>query len=197
MFIMDEIRENTAGAIMTPEFVRLREGTRVRRGHSRCARLGAGQRRAVHALHHRPGGAAQGHAGDAHAAGRAGRRGRGGADGHGLHRRGHGCRPAGGGALGAQIRPHQPARDRPGGAAGGRHRRQQHRGRHRGRGHGGLRAHGRAGTQRGRLRGLQRLDAGMAPAAVAADPHGLGGVVRPNSYSITKNFCCSRHWAAW
>ena len=24
MFIMDEIRENTAGAIMTPEFVRLR-----------------------------------------------------------------------------------------------------------------------------------------------------------------------------
>ena len=29
MFIMDEIRENTAGAIMTPEFVRLREGTRV------------------------------------------------------------------------------------------------------------------------------------------------------------------------
>ena len=29
MFIMDEIRENTAGAIMTPEFVRLRAGTRV------------------------------------------------------------------------------------------------------------------------------------------------------------------------
>ena len=29
MFIMDEIRENTAGAIMTPEFVRLRENTRV------------------------------------------------------------------------------------------------------------------------------------------------------------------------
>lgn len=29
MFIMDEIRENTAGAIMTPEFVRLRAGTRT------------------------------------------------------------------------------------------------------------------------------------------------------------------------
>ncbi len=29
MFIMEAIRENTAGAIMTPEFVRLREGTRA------------------------------------------------------------------------------------------------------------------------------------------------------------------------
>ena len=29
MFIMDEIRENTAGAIMTPEFVRLRADMRA------------------------------------------------------------------------------------------------------------------------------------------------------------------------
>ena len=42
----------------------------------------------------------------------------------------------------------------------------------------GLRAHGRAGAQRGRLRGLQRLGSGLAPSAVAADSHGLGGIVR-------------------
>ena len=57
--------------------------------------------------------------------------------------------------------------------------RQQHRGRHRGGGHGGLRAQWpRWCPARDGYAASSVWVAGLAPAAVAADPHGLGGIVR-------------------
>ena len=135
MFIMDEIRENTARAIATPEFVRLRAGTRVSEAIRAVRPRGWTATRCTLFITDQE--AAQGHAGDAHAAGCAGRRGRGGADGHGLHhRRDHGCRPAGGGALDAQTPTSSslPVTDREG-RLSGRDQRQASWTSHRGGGH--------------------------------------------------------------